>query len=205
MPSFKSDLQQERILAEYLDGVYSAKGWDFKRITNTEKQKQGVDLEIKHGGKVYSIDEKAQLHYLNSDLPTFTFELSFLDSKNNPSVGWLLDDKKKTDYFFLITSIQTFDKKERLDSVLDISSIKITSVNHKKLLYHLDAMGLEKEMLLEYDLILRDNLSYGKNAIAELDAKKQGLIYFSQHLNERPMNLQLRLQFLIESGVAKCL
>ena len=203
MSSFQSDLKQEQILAKHLDALYKSKGWNFKRISNIEKQKQGIDLEIFYGDKVYRIDEKAQLHYLNSSLPTFTFELSYLDKHNNPKLGWLLDENKKTDYYFLITSIRTKRKIKKLESTSDISSIKLTSVNHKRLLAHLGHLGLEKDMLLEYDLILRDNYSYGKNSLVELDAKTQGLIYFTKHFNEKPMNLQLRLQYLIETGVAK--
>lgn len=39
-------------------------------------QRSGTDVEFTGAdGRVYYVDEKAQLHYLNQNLPTFAFEL----------------------------------------------------------------------------------------------------------------------------------
>lgn len=202
MSSFKSDLNQEAILSSYLDKIYKTKGIDFDRISDSEMQHRGIDIVIKEKTKEYFIDEKAQLHYINTDLPTFTFELSYL--KNNVQKdGWLLDENKLTHYYFLITGIFLKKEKNELLSYEDIEKVKITSVDRKKLRDHLDSMKLDKKTLLQYNLEFRKSKSYGKNTIAELNPNSEGLIYFTEHLAEKPINLQLRLSYLIEIGVAK--
>lgn len=202
MSSFRSDLDKEKILAEYLDNIYIDKKLDFKRTNDLDRQLQGIDLMISYNAKEYLIDEKAQLHYLNADLPTFTFELSYLKN-GNLKEGWLFDPSKKTHYYFLITGIFLKDKKRELAHPDDIKSIKITSVNRTKLIQHLTSLALDRQSLIQYDLALRDGSSYGSNVINELDARYGGQMYFTEHLTEQPMNLQLRLSYLIDNGIAK--
>ena len=202
MSSFRSDLAQEKILAEYLDTIYAKKELDFKRTNDLDLQLQGVDIIINFNEKEYLIDEKAQLHYLNADLPTFTFELSYL--KNGIlKDGWLFDPSKNTHYYFLISGIFLKDDKEELSHADDIKNIKITSVNRNKLIEHLTSIRLDRQSLGQYDLALREGSSYGSNVINELDARYGGQMYYTKHLTEQPMNLQLRLSYLIQHGVAK--
>jgi hypothetical protein len=189
MTNFKSDLKQETILSKYLDNIYIEKKLDFERIFDLHKQHQGIDVIITIKSNQYFIDEKAQLHYINSDLPTFIFELSYL--KNGVfKQGWLFDKNKLTEYYFLITGIFLKKGKNKLSHPDDIDKIKITSVNRNKLIEHLSSIDLDKEKLLQYDSKLRKNNSFGKNNIPELNPKLEGLIYFTNHLNEKPINLQ---------------
>lgn len=85
----------------------------------------------------------------------------------------------------------------------DIDKLKITSVNRTKLIQHLASIGLKNSKLQKYDNSLRTNNSYGKNDIIELNKYSEGLIYFTEHLVEKPVNLQLRLVYLIKTKVAK--
>ena len=202
MPSFKSDLAQEEILSKYLDIIYKEKKIEFERIFDLELQHQGIDLKMFVNSNEYLIDEKAQLHYINSDLPTFTFELSYI--KNNfLKEGWLFDSNKKTQYYFLITGIYLKKDKTELKTPEDIDKLKITSVNRDKLIQHLSKIGLNTSKLHKYDNSFRKTNSYGKNDIIELNKYSEGLIYFTKHLVEKPINLQLRLEYLIKSKVAK--
>lgn len=202
MPDFKSDLAQEEILSTYLDTIYAKKKIEFKRVKDLDQQLKGIDLIMTVNGQSYLIDEKAQLHYLNSDLPTFTFELSYLKNSIFKD-GWLFDTSKLTHYYFLITGIFLKKGIKKLSSYNDIDKIKITSVNRTKLIAHLKSINLSKEKLLYYDFDCRTNKTYGKNTIAELNPHKEGLIYFTEQLDEEPINLQLRLSYLIKVGVAK--
>ena len=90
---FKKDLASEQDLYSYLDDVYESLGLEMDRIEDKNLQLKGVDLIYKGLRKAYYIDEKAQLHYINKDLPTFTFELDFM-LYNVPKVGWFLDEEK---------------------------------------------------------------------------------------------------------------
>ena len=202
MSKFQSDLAQEEILSKYLDKIYKEKKIEFERIFDLDLQHQGIDLKIFINSNQYLIDEKAQLHYINSELPTFTFELSYM--KNNIlKNGWLFDENKKTEYYFLITGIYLKENKTKLKTSDDIKKLKITSVNRNKMIQHLDSIGLNISTLQKYDNHFRMNNSYGKNEITELDKYSEGLIYFSEQLVEKPINIQLRLEYLIQSEVAK--
>lgn len=203
MSKFEFDLKQEQILSEYLDRIYKLKKIEFERMVDINLQHQGIDISIKIDGETYNIDEKAQLHYLNNDLPTFTFELSYLNDNKEIKEGWLLDKNKLTHYYFLITGIFLKGNLTELSSVEDIERLKITSVNRRKLITHLNTIGLSKSKLETYDRDIRKSNAFEKNVIPELDEKKEGLIYYTKHLSEKPVNLQLRLGYLIESRIAK--
>ena len=202
MSNFKKDLSHEKILAEYLDRIYSHKNMDFLRVDDDSRQHQGIDLIFNIHSKEYFIDEKAQLHYLNADLPTFTFELSYLKD-NDLKEGWLFDRQKLTHYYFLITGIFLKNGIEHLSHADDICKIRITSVNRFKLIDHLASIGLHREKLQEYDEHFRKSSAYGSNKISEFKNSSCGLIYFTEHLAEQPMNIQLRLEYLLENKIAK--
>ncbi|XCF06426.1 hypothetical protein ABI125_00880 [Tamlana crocina] len=203
MSTFKQDLKQEQILNTYLDHIYHSKKLNFLRITDLEQQHRGVDVIFHHNSDEYLIDEKAQLHYINKDLPTFTFELSYINKHNQIKEGWLFDNSKKTQFYFLVTAIFLKEGKSKLSAQNDIASLKITSVNREKLISHLHKKGLSRNQLDAYDFDIRNTLSFGKNIIPELNEKRAGLIYYTKHLKERPINLQLRLRYLIDNNIAK--
>ncbi len=101
MSFFQRDLTKEKLLAPYLDAKYAELNLSFERVDNLKLQKKGVDLIYNHNGKLFFIDEKAQLDYINKSLPTFIFELSYL--KNGvEKMGWLLDKDKITTHYFLL-------------------------------------------------------------------------------------------------------
>lgn len=200
MSNFNQDLGKEIILGRYLDDVYRQLNINLKRVTSIDLQNLGVDLMYTdNSGKHLYIDEKAQLDYINSNLPTFTFELSYL--KNSEwKKGWFLDFSKATTHYFLITNIMA-DNPSNLGQ--GIKSCNITSVNREKLINHLSSIGLTNEQLKSYDNSIRQGQNFGKNHISELNPQKEGLIYFTKNKSEKPINLQLRLKYLIETNVAK--
>jgi len=108
-----------------------------------------------------------------------------------------------TQYYFLITGIFLKKGISNLTKPDDIEKIKITSVNRKILITYLESRGLSKEKLLKYDSDIRENKTFGKNKLNELNEKTEGLIYYTSHLSEKPINLQLRLSFLLDNKLAK--
>ena len=193
--NFKSDLKKEQLLTKLLDKTYSSKlkHYSFERITNLNEQYKGVDVVFKHKIKAcsYSIDEKAQLDYLNEDLPTFAFELSYLKNTVEKK-GWLFDENKKTDFYALITAVF-------LDGG-EYSSCKITMVNRKKLLEKLEELNFKNTSFQNY----RSANSHGKIVIDQLNQKKEGYLFLSsKNKIEQPLNLVLRLDWLLETKIAK--
>ena len=202
MTNFDKDLSKEKILAQYLDTIYATLKYNGERVSDMDLQFKGVDIIIYYKGKKYAIDEKAQLHYLNKDLPTFTFELSYLNKQKKLKKGWLFDEAKLTQFYFLVTGIY-LNNGTTLSKPSDIKKVKIMSVNRRKLIEYLAKVNLTEEKLNQYDTYFRKSLLFGKNNIQELDEKKQGRLYFTAHLSEKPMNLQLKLAFLTKIGIGK--
>lgn len=192
--NFKADLENERKLSVLLDSYYKKhlNHYGFKRVRDIKRQLTGVDVILtrKSNGKTYLVDEKAQLYYINDDLPTFAFELSYL--KNGVlKKGWLFDASKKTDFYALVTAIYT-------DEPNLYTSCKITMVNRKKLVGFLASRKLTPESFESRDL------KQGRNIIQELDPQIEGYVYFSKTKKaEKPLNLILKLDFLVEQGIAK--
>jgi len=195
--SFRSDLEKEQRLGQFLDTMYTKalKHYNHKRIHDLKNQHQGVDVIFtsKTTRKQYTIDEKAQLDYINEDLPTFAFELSYL-KKGRLREGWLFDKNKKTDFYALVTGIY-YEANE-------FTSCKITLVNRRKLLQKLCEIGLDKKD----GVIFRKNDKHGKIIVPQLNQKKEGYLFLSKHnKEEQPMNLILKLAWLNELQISKCL
>ncbi|RRQ50060.1 hypothetical protein DZC72_05660 [Maribacter algicola] len=198
--AFTSDLGKEKRLSELLDTYYSQylKHYLFERIHNIQEQLQGVDVIFKHRTtqETFLVDEKAQLDYINEDLPTFAFELHYL-KKGALKEGWLFDSSKKTDFYALVTAIYE-------DEPAKYTSCKITFVNRKKLVAFLEAMGVTRNSLLDY--YQHGSLPHGKLEVRELNPKKAGYLYHSKNNKaEQPFNLILKLDFLVTHGIAKTL
>ena len=196
--NFKSDLEREQELCILLDRYYKQylKHYTFERVSDMPKQLAGIDLIFIHktNGKKFYIDEKAQLDYINENLPTFAFELSY-EKKGILKEGWLFDTSKKTEFYALITSIYADDPNT-------FTSCKITLVNRQKLLDLLTERAITLSALKKY--ILPEQDTHGKIKIDELHHRSEGYLFAStKNKAEKPLNLILKLDFLEESGVAK--
>jgi hypothetical protein len=196
--SFKSDLKKEQQLTFLLNSYYNKnlKLYDFERASDIKRQLAGIDVIFTHKstGASYNIDEKAQLDYINEDLPTFAFEIKY-QKKGVNKKGWLFDDKKQTHFYALITGIYQ-------DAPHVFTSCKITLVNREKLLVFLSQLGIGENTLRDY-IETNDGIN-GKFPISELNPKNEGYLFASRNNKaEKPVNLILKLEFLIDNGIAK--
>ncbi len=196
--TFKADLKKEQQLFPLLDRMYTLhlKHYRFERISAYDQQLKGIDVVFTHNttGEKYSIDEKAQLDYINDDLPTFAFEIEY-QKKERVREGWLFDTAKKTDFYALVTAIYE-------DSPNTFTSCKITLVNRKKLLAFLASKGITRKSLDQ--VIKKHPGKSAKQTLAQLHTKKEGYLYFSNlQKAEKPINLILKLDFLTVNGIAK--
>ncbi|MEX0275748.1 MAG: hypothetical protein AB3N16_15360 [Flavobacteriaceae bacterium] len=195
---FKSDLEKEKALFSLLDRYYTEqlRHYHFQRITQLKQQLQGIDLILTHThtGTSYFVDEKAQMDYINDDLPTFAFEL-FYQKKGGDRLGWFLDSSKKTQFYALVTAIYSDEPKL-------FTSCKITLVNRQKLLGFLRERKLDMPKFKALRGATMEN--HGKICVPELLDRTEGYLYHSkQNKAESPFNLILRLDFLIQKGLAK--
>jgi len=201
MSNFKNDLENESRLSKFLDNNYYNNKkvfpdrFIFTRCNDMNKQHQGIDIEIKDTkyNKIINIDEKAQLAYINKSLPTFAFELSYIKD-NQYKKGWLFDEKKQTDKYFLLTSIKEIDN--------NFIGARLISVDRYKLISLLASKKLNSEKLKKYDEDFRETKKYGKNMINELSLY-EGFIHYTNTLAEKPVNIVLYLNYLIRKGIGK--
>lgn len=196
--TFKSDLEKEKKLSLLLDAYYTKhlKHYDFERVHSSAQQFRGMDVLFKQRrtNELFSVDEKAQLDYINESLPTFAFELSYFKNKSIRQ-GWLFDASKATDFYALITSIYE-------DEPSVFTSCKITFVNREKLIKFLKEKGITQAIINQN--YKYDSLPHGKIIFEELNPKTEGYLYHSKNNKaEKPINLILRLNYLLESGLAK--
>lgn len=196
--TFNVDLKKEQQLTVLLDAYYTKhlKKYNFERIQEKQEQFKGVDLVVTHKetGVSYTVDEKAQLDYINEDLPTFTFELSY-KKEGVLKQGWFYDSSKKTEFYSLITGIYS-------DAPNIFTSCKVTLVNRKKLLDYLKDNGVT-ELLLK-KVVETHETQHGKLKLKELNQRTEGYLYISSNNKaEQPVNLVLRLDFLLEKGLGK--
>ncbi|MFD2100159.1 hypothetical protein [Flagellimonas iocasae] len=195
---FKADLSKEHRLTPLLDVYYQKhlKQYTFERVVDLEQQLLGVDVILtdKKTGATYFVDEKAQLDYVNENLPTFAFELFYEKAKIKKG-GWLFDASKKTDFYALVTSIFS-DEEDRF------TSCNITFVNREKLIQHLSVLNLTSERFQE--IVLQHSGHHGKLGLKKLHPLHEGYLFFStQNKAEKPINLILKLDYLMAIGVAR--
>ena len=118
------DMSAEAELARFIDEFLYARfpnGDAFKaiiRVCDKEQQLQGIDVIFTAlDGREFVVDEKAQLYYINKDLPTFAFEISFL-REGWPTTGWLCNETLKTDLYLLIWPFATQDEAMGIRAVI---------------------------------------------------------------------------------------
>lgn len=164
------------------------------RITNKHDQLHGTDVRfISTKGKVYNVDEKAQLYYLNRSLPTFAFEINFLRN-GTPTTGWLCNTNLDTDLYLLIWP---YACKDTLDDISwhDFTKADCLLVSKNKLLSFLAQKGLSINKLCADADAFRANRATGKQRIPGLS----GIYYYvssSHKYVETPVNIVISRNIL---------
>lgn len=188
----KYDEHCEKIISNILNEHFykELNPLSIKYIDNKVEQIKGVDVVVETTDKIYIIDEKAAIRWVG--LKTFALELSFLGGNNQIRTGWLLDEKKKNDYFVFV-----WINELNHETIQDISSVKnmdAALISKEKILNHLSSLGWSEERLHGKDFQIRncDKPNMG-------DIKKNGCKFsFSKHLKEQPINILLPKETYIE-------
>lgn len=193
------DMHAEGALAEFLDayfynqllgeGLFSS----IERIHDADTQKSGVDVRASYRGSTINIDEKAQLYYINKNLPTFAFELEYLH-QGTPRLGWLLKETLLTTHYFLLWPSATTTKVEQL-RMTDFTEIDGLIIQKDKLLQYLANQGLDSRTLRTAAKIVREKRVVGRQSIPQ-----DGMYLYasdSRQYSEAPINLVIRKSLLI--------
>jgi hypothetical protein len=94
------DITKTEKIEKFVDKIYKENKFDFKRISNKELQKKGVDIIHNDNGKKNFIDEKFAINYYNKPLNTFAFELSSNNNENNE--GWFISNHMITTHYIIL-------------------------------------------------------------------------------------------------------
>jgi hypothetical protein len=158
-----------------------------ERMHNKTDQLAGVDVRFTgKDGTVYDVDEKAQLYYLNKNLPTFAFEIQFL-REGRPTIGWLCNNSLKTDLYLLIWPFATQDTPRDI-RWHQFAKADCLLIQKKRLLAMLEREGLTIERMQREAAQLRANGHTGKVTIDGV----RGIYYFAsdpQRYREAPINI----------------
>ena len=201
MTEFKDDLRREKIIADWMDKYFYSKFNPSEIATKRphefgdkarEKRAQygGVDIVMKdNDSKIYLIDEKSQTNYLNKNRPSFAFEI-FSFSNEKVKKGWLLDSKKKTDYYILIypNSKKIGGYKELYDKE-EIDFVSVYLIERQKLLEEIYKIGLTNEKIIEEASNLTE-----VNTLVNIKGipPEKVSLYKSKKMEEIPVNLVVK-------------
>ncbi|MGL4402651.1 MAG: hypothetical protein ACRCTS_02835 [Fusobacteriaceae bacterium] len=159
-------------------------------------QLKGIDLIVTTDKEVFKIDEKAQLYYINNPLPTFAFELQFLNRNSEVSEGWLINSNLENDYYMLIwPSAKHSDLS--LITKDDFSQIECLLIKKSEILNFLERKGWTTEKIKnEIDTIHSHNQFGRINIPNERD-------FFFYHSSpdkyiEQPINLVVYKKVLLK-------
>lgn len=194
------DSNVEREIAKFLDEhLYSNKELfkEFARTDTKEEQIKGSDLILSSSdSKLYRVvvDEKVAARYANTNLNTFSLELSFIGKDGKRKSGWFTDYTKKTQYYMLgwiiKANIPYLEDKERFDTDSitkdNIETLEWALVSREKIMNLLNSKGWGLDKLARQDAKIREN---GRVATKEFI---DGVSFrYSDAYIEQPINILL--------------
>lgn len=197
----KKDSCVEREIAIFLDkNLYSNKELfkEFARTDGKEEQINGSDVVLStSNGKLgrVVVDEKVASRYANTNLDTFSLELSFIGKNGKRRCGWFIDNTKTTEYYLLgwilKADIPYVEDKGRFDTDSitseNIRELQWALVARKDILKFLEKKGWTIERLAMQDDKIRQNGGVKtKEFIDDISFR------YSDRYIEQPINILLK-------------
>lgn len=201
------DISIEKEYSKYLDEYfYNRVASSYHRVLDREEQLAGIDTIATFNfsdGSCYEnikIDEKTQSYYIDKNLQTNAFEISFFLNRLNKRVeGWFIDESLETEYYFVIFPFSKEKKKWHKGNVRylkkeDIAQLDILMIDKKKLLKKLESLGYTKEqMKWDTKKIVSQNIGgKSKQGHSEFD------YCYSTSLREKPVCILITKDVLRE-------
>jgi hypothetical protein len=184
----KNDSKKERFVAEFLDKHFYNQDFcsNFERVTDKERQIQGLDTVVCIKDKTYYIDEKASTDYISKPLTTFILELTFINRNNEEYKGWFLDETKTNSHYLFVW----FNKVENneLISADSIKDIDIAIVSKQKIKDYLLSIGWNDYNLGKKAHNIRYNNDKNFGVISSNGCK---FSYSVNNKREKPINVIL--------------
>ena len=190
------DKEIEHEIALYCDKHIYCKDIKFKRCTNANLQKSGVDgyltipsLDI-YDAKT---DEKAGAHYVNNPIKTYLMELSQITKAGKEVDGWFLSEENQTEYYILMylwAQVHQYEKDGKMVSEWqkikenNITLVEYYLVKKSDIFAYLEECGFTKERL-------RNAVKYLRNTpnVDRVNTKHGFKFVISRSFKECPVNI----------------
>ena len=181
---FRADLKESEIVEEFLDThVYPEIFTATERKKDRESQFAGIDIICDS----MLCDEKAQIAYKNTPLPTQVLELSFLSKGKDKKKkrGWFIDNKVRTETYIFVFFPEVSDVKkrwERLSTYEQLDKVEIMIVDKKQL-----KEVIEQKCSLNE--LVRIGHSMRDGELPTVKKHKGFKLMLSERLAEKPVNI----------------
>ncbi len=194
-----SDSNAEQEVSKFLDkNFYAHYVKNPRRMSSKKEQLSGIDIKFDYKNELeLLVDEKAMVHYVNQNLPTFAFEISFCLSSGDDVEGWLFDSKKLTQYY-LIAWI--WAEKKIGFSEKDITKLEILLIKRQSVLDMLNAHGISRE---DANGIISEIRKNNQPGYFRKDPNRVFNFFYSKQLLEKPINIIVKKTYLEKLAIAK--
>lgn len=190
------DSNEEQELANFLDRYLypNIQGFNSRRCIDREEQLIGMDVVLSNidDSTEIVIDEKAQLHYINNNLPTFAFEVDSLQ-RGNLTPGWLFNERYVTTHYMLIYP-NAVHSDLNIITENDFTKVGCLLIERLSVIQYLEDRGWNKSRIEEKAIELRENNDFGRHKIPN----ERFSFVFTEHLAEQPINIVIRKEILSE-------
>ncbi|KEH85269.1 MULTISPECIES: hypothetical protein [Clostridium] len=195
------DMSAENELGKFLDCYfYPCLKKDFNigtyRVEDINYKFIGVDVCLHINNVEYYLDEKTQLYYINKNLPTFDFEIDFINTSNQLSQGWLFNKELITNYYLLVWSYATTNKLSEIKST-DFSQVECLIIDRNKVINYLASNGWDYDNISNKAFYIRM-----ENIIGKISTPNENNFYFyhsnPNNYSEQPINIVIRKNILLE-------
>ena len=200
--------EQESWVGQWLDlYFYPHITKAFKRNTDTETQKRGIDIYLSGSTTAFTLDEKASVQWVNQGLNKYSMELSILNDSGNEVNGWYMSDSISDCMgLVFIDSGETYNERYLASSsITQATYVLIDKAGFQEVL---DDMGWNKTALINKNNRIRTAYNeYGDEYwrheyCGKLDV--DGIHFYVQTKDyqlERGINMQFSRDFLISHSL----
>ena len=193
----EASIHGEKVINEYLckylyDDLYNK---NYILAGNKEAQLSGIDYVVYNDkGKPFSVDEKAQIGYINRPRNTFILEISFLDRGMNVKEGWFIKNIVNPNYYEFIWIHKSKESNKMNIRVEDIEEVECMFVSNRKLQEYIYKKGFTDKSLMALSDKIR--IKFRKEDYGYII--RNGLKFvITNTLKERPVNIVMRKEVLM--------
>lgn len=196
---YPNDKYLEELFAKWLDENFYDElakkeiifGW--YRVNGQKLQKKGKDtIVIKSISEQMIIDEKAALHYINKNIPTFAFEIK---NQNSDAVGWLYNDTLETEYYLLAwpNAKEDCNGHCNIEKYDDFIYSEVMLIRKTDIINMLEKKGLNEKSISDKVNLFKKKATESNNCFELTNGIK---LNFNFSLHERPINIVINKDIL---------